>query len=1031
MPIGIRLSIILVCALALAGGVRADEPATLAAHWPLDEGQGTAVGDRSGNGNAGAIHGARWADSPAGNVLRFDGVDDYVDCGSDPSLDIRGPVTLELWACPSALPAAEPGIAGKFIESFAITLYKTGAAYFYISSGGNNAYGELRAGQWSHLAGVFDGQMVRMYINGIEVGSAASKFPSVNAGGRFVIGGIFGDANNSDIALQNTAYFAGMVSDVRVYRGALSRREVVEHYNEKAEKLGQPAIDVGRFGTLGLRAYPYADRGEIVVKADYQWVKPVLAGSVIRAELFAEKGDAPVSQSSAAAAEGRSQVDVTLAVPADMVGPVRLRAAMVMAEGVSGKREEISIAWPPPLAAPPAPSERVVPPLPAPVLPSPYVLRAGDTGGFVVEVGGVSFPVHSRFSYPYGGANGLTAATMDTGAEKTWTVTHSTDDSGDVTVRGKGEYYRIDRIIRRRATRIEVEDTFTNTTESVIGIVVEHQIDATALPGARVVVRGNPSVFVSSGEKGLGLLALDDVLDVQQRTYAGDDGGHMVDDHFGLDAGKSYTMMWAVYPTATSEYFDFVNQARHDEGLGGLVEGTVELTSRWGSPLAEAVFNKGVKYPSVCYLTHSLSNPHNSLEGWEFTEYPELCDRIRAVVSETKEKYPDIQPLFHVAPNLYITNEPRTKFSDSLAMTAAGSADHYGSDSIDYYGNYIARELFDAGWRWWLFYATPENSFGKHSLAAADYMINSLGAKSVWADGFFGEYIKGFYTYDCWDGHSVTIDRQTKLVTRKKSHVTLAQLPVLRELTRKYAAAGGVLIANGVAGPRSMWRERMINSCETGGGDQQPVGSLYFGQTVTPLGNTVAVKDAQSLYDDVLSKLNIGALYFYYGEQDFVKERSIVAYMYPITFGSIHEGTVRGKERIVTCRDGVYGWAGDAHLHAVECFDGRGRHVRNTHVTTVDGEGVRTGLTLEENASAVIVKTSISMTASAPVNLIMDRADEDGASLRLNGEARIELNVEKGWQVSTDVATCKLRRGEKEGVWLADIEGEVTLEIKR
>ena len=132
--------------------------------------------------------------------------------------------------------------------------------------------------------------------------------------------------------------------------------------------------------------------------------------------------------------------------------------------------------------------------------------------------------------------------------------------------------------------------------------------------------------------------------------------------------------------------------------------------------------------------------------------------------------------------------------------------------------------------------------------------------------------------------------------------------------------------------------------------------SLHLGSTVTPLGNPTGIESLQDIYHDALRKLDHGALYFWYGEQGHIDEPTIVSYMYPITFESIHPGIVRGKERIVTKVSGVYGWPGDDSLHVVHFFDARGRKRPHGFVTTVDGDGVRTEILLAEGESAVIEK---------------------------------------------------------------------------
>ena len=58
--------------------------------WTFDEGQGQVLHDASGRGNDGQIRGAAWVKSGSGHALLFDGVDDYVDCGSGASLQWAG-----------------------------------------------------------------------------------------------------------------------------------------------------------------------------------------------------------------------------------------------------------------------------------------------------------------------------------------------------------------------------------------------------------------------------------------------------------------------------------------------------------------------------------------------------------------------------------------------------------------------------------------------------------------------------------------------------------------------------------------------------------------------------------------------------------------------------------------------------------------------------------------------------------------------------------------------------------------------------
>ena len=82
------------------------QDSSLVLHCTFDEGSGSVVKDISGNGNDGTINGAEFVKLKSGYALRFDGVDDYVDCGEGPSLDIADAITLEAWVY---VDEAQPG----------------------------------------------------------------------------------------------------------------------------------------------------------------------------------------------------------------------------------------------------------------------------------------------------------------------------------------------------------------------------------------------------------------------------------------------------------------------------------------------------------------------------------------------------------------------------------------------------------------------------------------------------------------------------------------------------------------------------------------------------------------------------------------------------------------------------------------------------------------------------------------------------------------------------------------------------------
>ena len=223
-----RLIVVVIVLAAVCVRGWAQDEKGLVAHWDFHEGTGEVLHDRSGNGNDGTIHGATWVKSGAGYALKFDGVDDYVDCGAGPSLDIRDKITLAAWVWAADREhRGEAGIVGKAYESYVLTCpyyhRRDSRIYAYCSGGGHNTYATLTPGQWHHVASTYDGMALRLYIDGRQVSAKGLKLPAINSRGHFWMG-------RSDGAVQWTkdAHFQGKITEVRVYDDALTPDEIAD-----------------------------------------------------------------------------------------------------------------------------------------------------------------------------------------------------------------------------------------------------------------------------------------------------------------------------------------------------------------------------------------------------------------------------------------------------------------------------------------------------------------------------------------------------------------------------------------------------------------------------------------------------------------------------------------------------------------------------------------------------------------------------------------------------------------------------------
>jgi len=208
----------------------------LVGYWSFDEGSGNVAYDASGNGNHGTIYGAKWTSgapcptgASCGGGLSFDGVDDYVDCGNDPSLDLYEQVTVVFWMKEETyIPATWNNVIGKASSPFAnwdngsyvirlLNYDMTSNMWFTDGSYSYFHYPLSWDGRWSHFAVVFySNNYHALYHNGVLV-----RKNNVNKTMR-----------RNDYSLWIGGFrFKNTIDEVRIYNRALSEEEIRYHYN--------------------------------------------------------------------------------------------------------------------------------------------------------------------------------------------------------------------------------------------------------------------------------------------------------------------------------------------------------------------------------------------------------------------------------------------------------------------------------------------------------------------------------------------------------------------------------------------------------------------------------------------------------------------------------------------------------------------------------------------------------------------------------------------------------------------------------
>ncbi|MBK9284614.1 MAG: T9SS type A sorting domain-containing protein [Sphingobacteriaceae bacterium] len=172
--------------------------------------------------------------SVSANAIAVGGVNDYVNAGTaiTSTLAASNKLTFEAWVYPTSLTGVKAvggnhGTTGSGSTQFWI---RTNNASFDFAVYGLVGNGYVSAGTatlntWQHVAGTYDGTMLRLYVNGVQVGTNAYNSASVAASGKQVW---FGQNGFNE-------EFNGSIDEVRIWNRALCAEEIQNNMNAELQ----------------------------------------------------------------------------------------------------------------------------------------------------------------------------------------------------------------------------------------------------------------------------------------------------------------------------------------------------------------------------------------------------------------------------------------------------------------------------------------------------------------------------------------------------------------------------------------------------------------------------------------------------------------------------------------------------------------------------------------------------------------------------------------------------------------------------
>ena len=204
----------------------------LVCYWNFEEGSGNTAIDLTANNNSGILANGvqRNVDNlvpvkyQPSKALYFDGVNDYVNAGTNPSLKVTTNLTIEAWINPQQ-DSRTRIIVGREGE-YLLALSGADNTIFYAVANTNPGYNwtstgyAVKSNEWSHITFSFDNGRIKTYVNGQlvytydgigTIGDVVTQQDELRIGNRQING---------------SEFFKGQIDEVRVWNTTRTQAEI-------------------------------------------------------------------------------------------------------------------------------------------------------------------------------------------------------------------------------------------------------------------------------------------------------------------------------------------------------------------------------------------------------------------------------------------------------------------------------------------------------------------------------------------------------------------------------------------------------------------------------------------------------------------------------------------------------------------------------------------------------------------------------------------------------------------------------------
>ena len=202
-------------------------------------GSGTTIKDLSGSGIDGTLVGSPPFSTDNGGILDFDGIDDYITCGTSTAVNLiqnQTNFTLGVWFKMDALGTLR-GLIGTLnyscTKNLGLTANGTSLSFYNDTTTCYNvSVGGVETGKWIYGVGTYDGTTTKTYMfkdgSLSQADGAGKSGPTLTFTSDFQV---WGDQNGSI----ETDCKGGIA---HVYSRTLSQTEIEQNYNAQKSRFG-------------------------------------------------------------------------------------------------------------------------------------------------------------------------------------------------------------------------------------------------------------------------------------------------------------------------------------------------------------------------------------------------------------------------------------------------------------------------------------------------------------------------------------------------------------------------------------------------------------------------------------------------------------------------------------------------------------------------------------------------------------------------------------------------------------------------